>query len=290
MRTHPLVSIAFAVAFVSLWQAAHAAEHARLDVPFVPTPEPVVEAMLKAAEVDSDDVVYDLGSGDGRIVIMAAERFGARGVGIDLNPERVREARENAKAAGVEDRVEFVQGDLFDFDFSEATALTLYLLPSVNLKLRPKILEELAPGTPVVSHAFDMGEWEPDETVEVERRNIFVWYVPAEVAGIWRWRGDNDEQYRLVLEQEFQRISGYTEVDGEQIAIAEPRLRGNRLSFTFEHPEEGLQRVETQLDGDRLVGGMTPAGENVAAERVEWVAELETASDMARGDVRSPAD
>jgi precorrin-6B methylase 2 len=148
------------------------------DVPYVPTTEEVVEVMMRLGEVDKNDVVYDLGSGDGRLPITAAKKYGARGLGVDIDPNRVREARENAKAAGVEDKVKFVQGDLFQTDIGEATVVTLYLLPSVNLKLRPKLLSELKPGTKVVSHNYDMGDWKPEQTVNVGNHVVYVWTIP----------------------------------------------------------------------------------------------------------------
>lgn len=151
------------------------------DVPFVRTPQRVVNRMLELANVSEDDVVYDLGSGDGRFVITAAERFGARGVGIEIDPERVRTARQNAKEAGVSDQVEFRQQDLFEADFSDATVVTLYLLTSVNKKLRPELFKQLEPGDRVVSHDFDMGSWEPDSTVEVGRSTIYLWTIPETV-------------------------------------------------------------------------------------------------------------
>lgn len=151
------------------------------DVPYVPTPQEVVDRMLTIAKVNKNDVLYDLGSGDGRIVITAAQKYGTRGIGIDINPERIEEARENAKKAGVTDLVEFRQQDLFETDLSNATVVTLYLLPSINLKLRPKLLKELKPGTRIVSHAFDMGNWKPERVEEVEGRTIYYWVVPENV-------------------------------------------------------------------------------------------------------------
>jgi hypothetical protein len=153
-----------------------------LDVPYVPTHQSIVDEMLRMAEVKGDDVLYDLGSGDGRIPITAAKQFGTRGVGIDLNPQRVKEANENAQKAGVTDKVKFIQGDIFKEDFSEATVLTLYLLPTVNLKLRPKILQ-MKPGTRVVSHNYHMDDWEPEKTKEMktpdgETHYVFFWRVP----------------------------------------------------------------------------------------------------------------
>jgi SAM-dependent methyltransferase len=153
------------------------------DVPYVPTPEDVVEAMLKLANVTKNDVVYDLGCGDGRIVITAAQKYGARGVGVDINPERIQDSNANAQKAGVTDRVKFVQQDLFETDFREATVVMLYLLPDVNLRLRPKLLSELKPGTRIVSHSFNMGDWEPEKEVKVQdsgrERTIYFWTVPA---------------------------------------------------------------------------------------------------------------
>jgi ubiquinone/menaquinone biosynthesis C-methylase UbiE len=148
------------------------------DVPYVPTPDKVVERMLEIAQVGPNDVVYDLGSGDGRIVIAAARKHGARGVGIDIDPDRIREARDNARSAGVSERVEFREGDLFKANLSEATVVTLYLLSSVNLQLRPKLLSELKPGTRIVSHAFDMGDWKPIRTEKVGTSTVYYWVVP----------------------------------------------------------------------------------------------------------------
>ncbi len=167
---------------VTLVAAPAAAQAPRLDVPFVPTPQPVVDRMLELAKVGKDDMLYDLGSGDGRIVITAAQEHGARGVGIDLNPERIAEAKANAKKAGVEDRVEFRQADLFKTDLSKANVVTLYLLTSVNYKLRPQLWEQLGVGTRVVSHAFDMGEeWPPEHTEQVDGSTIYYWTITEDL-------------------------------------------------------------------------------------------------------------
>ena len=147
-------------------------------MPFVPTPERVVEGMLKIAQVGPKDLVYDLGSGDGRIVIAAAKRHGARAVGVDIDPQRVKEARENARKAGVAGRAEFREADLFQVDLSPATVVTLYLLPTINLKLRPKLLAELKPGTRIVSHGFDMGDWKPSAVHQVGTATVYYWVVP----------------------------------------------------------------------------------------------------------------
>jgi tRNA A58 N-methylase Trm61 len=152
------------------------------DVIYVPTPPEVVSAMLKLANVTKNDVVYDLGCGDGRIVIAAAKEFGARGIGIDIDPQRIAEANENAKQAGVTDKVKFMQADLFESSFSEATVVTLYLLPSLNVKLRPKLWKELKPGTRIVSHSFDMGDWQAEKTIDVDGRKVYFWTIPPDAA------------------------------------------------------------------------------------------------------------
>ncbi|MCW5981180.1 MAG: class I SAM-dependent methyltransferase [Bryobacteraceae bacterium] len=153
------------------------------DVPYVPTPQEVVDGMLDLAQVKKTDLVYDLGCGDGRIVVTAARKYGARAVGVDINPERISEAQKNAKEAGVTDRVKFVQGNLFEADIKDASVVTLYLLSSVNLKLRPKLLAELKPGTRIVSNTFDMGDWKPDKQTEVNGRRLYFWIVPKKAPG-----------------------------------------------------------------------------------------------------------
>ncbi len=153
----------------------------KLDVPYVPTPQPVVDKMLELGKVGKNDVLYDLGCGDGRIVVTAAKQMGARGVGIDIDPQRISEAKENAKQSGVSDRVEFRVGNLFEADFSPASVVTLYLLPDINRKLRPQLWRQLKVGTRVVSHAFDMGdEWPPERTERVDFKTIYSWTIKPE--------------------------------------------------------------------------------------------------------------
>ncbi|MGQ0749576.1 MAG: SAM-dependent methyltransferase [Betaproteobacteria bacterium] len=167
----------------SLPLLAQAAPRSRSpDVIFVPTPNDVVNKMLEMAQVTAKDVVYDLGCGDGRIVITAAQRYGCRGVGIDIDPERIREATENVQKGKVADKVKFIQGDLFESDISEATVVTLYLLTELNLKLRPKLMKDLRPGTRVVSHAFSMGDWKPERTEHVNGASVFLWRIPPRKA------------------------------------------------------------------------------------------------------------
>ncbi len=184
MRCYPrrlisslLASLAFAFLSPLLAAAANGLEEEPY-VPYVPTPDAVVEEMLEIAKVSAMDIVYDLGSGDGRIVIAAAKRFGARGVGIEINPDLIREANENAGQAGVAHLVRFVEGDFFAADLREATVVTLYLLPEVNRQLLPKLLAELQPGTRIVSYKYDLGDWAPEKTVRVSRGTVYYWVIP----------------------------------------------------------------------------------------------------------------
>jgi ribosomal protein L11 methylase PrmA len=179
-----LIVLVTVFAVVGLTQTAPAAQTRPAqrdpDVIYVPTPQSVVDAMLRLAKVTKDDVVYDLGCGDGRIVITAAKQFGARGVGIDIDPLRIKESNANAVTAGITDRVKFRQADIFadSTNLSEATVVTLYLLPSLNVKLLPKLRRELKPGTRIVSNSFDMGEWQPERTIEVDGRTVYFWTIP----------------------------------------------------------------------------------------------------------------
>ena len=193
-----LTAAAFVIAFAAIapvysqippvpkrGQPAPSPTPVRRDVPYVPTSPEVVEAMLKMANVGKDDVVYDLGCGDGRIVVSAVKDFGAkRGVGVDIDPERIREAKHNARKADVTNKVTFFEGDLFKTDLRDATVVTLYLLPAVNLRLLPKLLEELKPGTRIVSHDFDMGEWKPEKTESVDGATIYYWTIPQDKTSV----------------------------------------------------------------------------------------------------------
>ena len=217
-------------------------EATELDVPYVPTPQAVVDRMLELAGVAPGDFLIDLGSGDGRIPITAARRHGVRGLGVDLDPVRVREARELARLAGVEDRVEFRQQDLFDTRIADATVVTMYLLPVVNLKLRPRLLYELKPGTRVVSHAFRLGDWLPDHSESLEDSDLFLWIVPAKVDG--RWRVTASQPFVLELEQAFQVVRGTAIIDGRSQPLEEVTLRGAQLSFVLEG-----RRYQGRVDG-----------------------------------------
>lgn len=216
-----------------------------LDVPYVPTPENIVEAMLRLAQPTKEDFLVDLGCGDGRIVITAAQKYGVRGFGVDLNPVRIKEARANALKAKVTDRVEFIEGDLFKTDFNKASVLTLYLLPQVNMALRPQILE-MKPGTRVVSHAFDMEDWVADVKEEHGFRVVYHWVVPGKAAG--RWAGTlGPAKLELALEQKFQIVTGTAIIDGKPAPIANGRITGEQIAFDLAMPDGNITRVAGKI-------------------------------------------
>lgn len=221
----------------------------RLDVHYVPTPHEVVQRMLEMVEVQPDDYVVDLGSGDGRIVIAAVRDWNVqRALGIDLDPERVAEARENAREAGVADRAVFEEGNIFEKDFSDATVVTMYLLSSLNRRLQPIILERMAPGTRIVSHAFDMGEWEADQHDSLDGRNVYMWIVPARVEGRWQLRTSNGNETTLSIDQTFQKIEGRAVGGGASIPLADATLRGDEIAFSI-----GADRYVGKVEGDTIV-------------------------------------
>lgn len=209
-----------------------------LDVPFVPTDDEVVQAMLDLGNVGPKDVLYDLGSGDGRILVSAARDRNTRGIGVDIDPTRIAEAMEYAGFSGVEYLVDFLEEDLFDVDVSNATVVTLYLLQSINVQLRPRLLSQLRPGSRVISHAFDMGDWRPDEWLKLSGTNIFKWIVPAQIAGTWEWQDTSGKSYRIELQQKYQQITGNAWRDGKPMTWENAGLRGDTLTLTLrEKPE-----------------------------------------------------
>jgi hypothetical protein len=237
LATHFLATFSLiATALLSALQPARAASvpsGPTLDAPFIVTSYAIVDRMLEMAEVDSDDYLIDLGSGDGRIVISAALNHGARGLGVDIDSARIAESRENAMRAGVGDKVSFRMEDLFQTEIREANVVTMYLLASVNLRLRPRLLNELRPGTRVVSHAFDLGEWQPDAMDEVNGAPIYLWIVPAKVEGRWRLEDWSERPIDLTFGQEFQKIEGAIRRGNSVIALDEAELVGDRIRFSF---------------------------------------------------------
>jgi SAM-dependent methyltransferase len=227
----------------------------RLDIEFVATPREAVERMLDVAEVGPRDYVIDLGSGDGRIVIAAAAR-GARGLGVDLDPVRVRDAQANARAAGVADRVTFRQQNLFTTGLSDATVLTLYLHPDLNLKLRPRLLA-LRPGTRIVSHQFHMADWKPDVSDAIAGY-VYLWIVPARVEGRWQLRS-GERSLQLTLKQRFQELQGAAQVDGRSVPLRDARLRGSEIEFTVDVAGRPT-RFRGVVDGRQMRGNEPGAG------------------------------
>ena len=243
------------------------------DVIWVPTPQALVERMLEMAKLTPTDIHYDLGSGDGRTVIAAAKR-GAQAVGVEFNPDMVALSERAAAKEGVSAKAKFINGDIFQTDFSHATVVTLYLLPSLNLKLRPTILR-MKPGTRVVSHAFSMDDWQPDQTENVEGRTAYLWIVPAAVEGTWRFsvQGGGPKEYELGLRQQYQQVEGLAKLDGRMGQLRNVKLRGDQISFSV-HEIAGtsgtLRRDFTgRVSGNTMQGVMKQA--NGAAE-VKWSA------------------
>jgi SAM-dependent methyltransferase len=263
-RRARLTTIALATAaFITLSDSALAQRSDRplLDVPYVPTPPEVVEYMLEMAAVQAEDIVIDLGSGDGRIAIAAA-RKGARALGIDIDPERILEAQENARKAGVQDRVRFQRQNLFDAKLSDATVLTMYLLTQVNLDLRPRLLAELKPGTRIVSHAFDMGSWQPDVYSEIGHRQVFMWIVPAQAEG--RWAGSlGGDSFSLDLQQKYQYLEGSAEIAGKTVTVREGWLHGSEMHLTL---SDG-RKLRGRIDGERMSSLPVDASDKLA---ISW--------------------
>ena len=270
-----LFAVALGASFASHGQAAKNGEftpqvgQAGKDVIWVPTPEELVERMLRMAQTTSSDFVFDLGSGDGRTVIVAAKKFGATAQGIEYNPEMVALSQKNAQAAGVAAKATFAKADLFETDLSKATVITMYLLPSINAKLKPKILA-LKPGTRVVSHAFDMEDWTPDEMSTVEGRRAMLWIVPAKVNGVWRMRLGEGNEPELSITQRYQMLEGGIRYGRLTAGLREPRVNGDRISFTFMDQAGNLHAATGKVTGDTMEGTLRPlAG---GGPEVRWTA------------------
>ena len=295
-----LLGLLAAVTLVFLSSAQ--AQQKKPEVPYVSTPDEVVAEMLRIANVSKDDVVYDLGCGDGRIVITAAKMYGCRGVGIDISPERIRESRENAIKAGVSDKVKFIQMDLFEADIKEASVVTLYLLSGVNLRLRSKLFRELSPGSRVVSHEFGMGKWEPDATTSVQAENyrdpyifnywdqqiadywrthkVYLWTIPGNVNGTWKLTIPGiagKDEFALRFDHEFQRVRGQVldSASSVSVFVKEVEIRGNMLHFTLEGKlEESTEsmRFEGVLQGNTMRGIMEIES-NPRKGKIKWIAK-----------------
>jgi hypothetical protein len=294
-RLQSISCFRLAVASVVMLASVGVAWSGEARVPYVPTPQSVVDTMLETAKVGPRDYLIDLGSGDGRIVITAAKKHGARGFGVDINPERIRESDENARLAGVTDKVFFRQQNLFETDLRDATVITMYLLPRVNVELRPKLLE-LAPGTRLVSHDFDMGDWRPDTHLVVDAKDkygdvagksdVYYWVVPARVAGSWQWQlpmGGKPRSYELRLEQKYQVISGTARVDGREVKLQGTRLNGADIRFSFTAEMNGApvkHEFSGRVDGAAINGTAALSGSRVQAQ-LEWAARRSAGTPLA---------
>lgn len=265
------------------------------DVPYVPTPPEVVAEMLRLADVKPGDILYDLGCGDGRIVIAAAKRFGIKAVGIDIDPVRINESNTNAANAGVAGKVRFIQQNLFEADFKDATIVTMYLLTSVNRRLRPKLLAELKPGTRLVSHSFDMGDWKPDKTSLVktsydDQRAVYFWVVPANLTGKWEWDladGPQNRHYTLQPTQRFQVLTASGTAGDWPLTINDLELAGDVIKFRAVAEANGKMLsylYEGKVEGHTIVGTVKPA-DNPKARAVKWTAvrDPKTAEPLDKG-------
>lgn len=255
----PLRAFARAFAVAVAWLSAIASARAE-DVPYVPTPPEVVVTMMKAGSVGPGDTVIDLGSGDGRIPITAVKDFGARrALGVDINARLVREAQAAARSAGVSDRVEFREGNLFGYDFSSATVLTMYLLPELNLRLRPKILA-MKPGTRIVSHEFTMGDWMPDASwMPLDERHpqgpafVYLWIVPADVSGAWRWE-EGPRRFEMVIRQAYQTITPAITINGMPAPLESAILTGDRIRIVLTRTAYGHTVYDGHVARDIVSG------------------------------------
>jgi SAM-dependent methyltransferase len=247
------------------------------DVPFVPTPQPVVDEMLRLAGVGAADVVYDLGSGDGRIVITAARKFGARAIGVELDNHLIYQSEESARQAEVLERVKFLQQDFFKTDFSPATVITMYLLPPVMKRLRERMLQ-LKPGTRLVAHDFDFDDWKPDRKVTI-RKNVFLWIVPARVGGRWQVRTGvpgGEYAFDMELRQKYQELDGFARQEGLPGGLWEPKLEGERISFVVvdsrDRDNEASLYFQGRVAGDVMEGDVVRGVGNQQA-KFKWRAQ-----------------
>ncbi len=236
------------------------------DVIWVPTPDEVVDRMLRMAQTTPNDYVVDLGAGDGKIAIAAAKRFGARSLGVEYNPDMAKHAQGNVEKAGVTGRARIIQGDIFATNFSDATVITMYLLPGLNMKLRPTLLA-MRPGTRVVSHSFTMEDWEADEISSMDGRRAYFWVVPANVHGGWTLESGG-EKNELVFEQKFQKIEGTVGLGHTQGGLRDPRLRGFVISFAWVDTNGVLRNYSGRVTAGKMEGSWR--GDNGSEGR--WVA------------------
>jgi len=275
----------FSVSKFSLRSGAEmAADSNELDVAYVPTPIFVVDQMLKLSSPGPDDFLIDLGSGDGRIVISAAKNFSTHGVGVDLNPKLVKLSKQYAIEEGVADRTTFRIQNIFETDLRKADVVTMYLLPELNLKMRPKLINELKPGSRIVSHNYHLGEWRPDKTVLLKQTTadgdsiVYLWIVPANVVGTWRWRmylRSEEHDFNLRLNQNYQDFSGFAMIQGRKWPVFNTSLVGDRISFSLLSDSETRlikQDYKGRIKGNAIIGSVTLSGA-MEVKQMRWKAQ-----------------
>jgi hypothetical protein len=296
------IAATIAASFVGLLWSAHLVTAQDFgDTPYVQTPQNVVERMLQVAKVGPADYVIDLGSGDGRMVITAAQKYGARGFGVDLDRRLVELANKRAASAGVADRAAFYERDLYETDLTDASVVTIYLLPEVNLMVRPRLLATLRPGTRVVTHDYDMGEWQPDEQMVLDapdkpvgrdkKSKVFYWIVPANAAGKWRFEmplAGKPATFTLSLTQNFQAIIGNVTAGGVSWPLDDARLQGEAISFTVNDPlTKTRYDFSGHISGQGILGNVRVVGTN-AQRQLEWTARRTELGQPAHALLKKP--
>jgi SAM-dependent methyltransferase len=290
-RAGVIAAVAFTLA------GAVCAQTATVDVPYVPTPMNVVDEMLRIADVKRDDFLIDLGCGDGRILITAARKYGTRGFGVDLDPSQVADARREAERAGVNDKVSFAAQNLFYTDISKATVVTLYLLPQINVQLRPLLFKQLKPGTRVVSHDFGMDEWQPDGRINVSVPGksygppvsaVYFWIMPENAAGRWQWKqraAGGLRDYEVTIDQTFQQIELKPVIAGGMAKVVSAKLRGHEISMTIvrDFGQEVHHEFTGRVQGDTIRGRVRISGDGPVRFE-EWEAKR-----VQKGDIKFTA-
>jgi SAM-dependent methyltransferase len=267
------IALKVTLAFLILTFSRTGISAQKLDVAYVPTPYHIVDEMLEVADVGPGDYVIDLGCGDGRIVIAAAKR-GAYGHGIDLDPQRIKNSRENAFRAGVEDKVVFMEENIYETDFSNANVITMYLFPTININLRPDLLKKLKPGSRLVSHDFSMDDWRADKHIQIGDHHIYFWIIPANVSGNWAWKVGEDN-FSMIARQEFQKINIIIKSGTMSLNADNCILSGKRISFTFYNPNTGLRHVYSGEAEGNNIKGVVQIHNNQGKVVRNWSAVLE---------------
>ena len=285
------VSLYFSESCSSEKEIRETRETLKLDVRWGGTPSRLLEEMFRYAKIEKDDIIYDLGCGDGRIVISAAKKYGIKGVGIDLDPIRIMESEENLQRSGLRSQVKFFCQNLFDVDISEATVLAIYLNKKVNRRLRPKIFREMKPGSRIVSHNWDMGNWKPDAITKIENRTVYYWMLPVNVSGEWSWTLPNDplhQKYELKIEQFYQKGKGYLGFHNLKALIKNISVTGNKILISYEE-SIGADKFNISYEGilaaDTITGKATiKSGQAIVEETWHAIRKPVSITDIIEAD------